>query len=369
VGIEIVRSAALDAVALFDTIRYSNDPGFLPDHLWRSLVAARDDAEVRALPADTTPSAVIAALLARLAGPGRVQSLAVADVASVLSLARPIAALAPRYESSGQRFSDTVAQAAVDVLAHEQAVSRLLDVIESSGYDEFFRDVAQPVLDAEITSLTRGIEQYDVDHVLFLVAKLRSGTVPEPIYVYLSFCARDVSFHLSESEIVTSMEDGGDARRLLRLVAHELLHGFAGGALISTYTRALSTDPYLRALMTDNPWRDRIDAEEMFVTAADLYIVYKAGLYTLEEAFTILDGLKGNSLPLSVIILDQLLRSDGLPGNYNEWLLERFRRGAIRVGKIADQVDEILPGYSDSARKSLSSRAEYRAKLEAMGLR
>lgn len=360
-AVELASSAALDAAVLIDAIRYADRPGFLSVDMWEELAPVRDEPVVRAIPPEPTTPSTFAPLVARLVGPGRMRELRVGDLDAVLSRARPIAALAPRH-------TDAVAQAASEVLEHASGFAALLESIRAAGFETWWHDVARPALATSIQTAKRAIADLDTEHVLFLVGKLRATGVPNSVWIYLAYCLGRDGFLLSESEIAQRVGDAGDPRYLLRRLAHELLHGFAGQTLVAFYNRAAREDPYLRDLANDNEWLSNIGPEEMFVTAADLYISYRAGLYSLEEAFTFLDGLYGNNLPFSVICLDLLLRVDGLPADYDSWLVDRFRDGTFRVGSIADQVDEILPGYSESSRRSRASHREYIAKLQHLGL-
>jgi hypothetical protein len=346
-SLAIAPSAALEAVALFDKIRFSSDLSFLPLKIGNELGSLGSDSDIQGIPDSYTTSAFVSALLGRVLSPGTLATLRVERIPEVIARARPIASRVSLHGDQADSFHDAVAHAAFELCRHGSAVESLCTGIRSSGFSEWWHDAVRPGLVEDSQALRRKAAAFDVDHVLFLVSKLRGIKQADTVWVYLLHCSRPFSYHVGECEAAQSRQEATDGRALLRSVAHQLMHGFASSALVSAYQKAVAADPYLRKLVEHGDWSRGMGPEEMFVRAADLYISHKAGLYSLEEAFAILDGSYGKRLPLAVIILDLLLRTQGLPGTYDSWLLQRFRDGTLRVGRIADQVDEILPGYSE----------------------
>ena len=177
-----------------------------------------------------------------------------------------------------------------------------------------------------------------------------------------------MSYHLSDAEFVQDVEDTGDARYMLRCVAHELFHGFASKKLVQYYGDAVQGDSYLRSLLEENEWNRGIGPEEMFVKAVELYLAYRFSLYTEQEVFLLLDGLYGNSLPLTVVLLDALVRGPDCESGFDSWAQTKFRDGTIAIGHIDDQCDGVIPNYSTNCNKELSCHDEYLAKLREHGL-
>lgn len=347
-GIEFKHSAAADAILLLDKLLFRRDVGFLPDSL-REILADPRLTDALADVAEGRPiSRAVASLAARIVGPGGLATRAARDLPDVLKVARTFGGRAgARTGSSLSR--ESASWAAYTVASHQGVFTAFLDALISKGFDEWWVEVALPVLTAAAGDLQRSVGNIDFEHAWFLTRKLSPRDLPPVVWVYLSYCRPPVDFFITESEVVLDGVDAGEGRSALRSVLHGLLRPLAGPKLVAAYEVAARSDPYLKSLSKPENGSPPVAPEKTLVTPAVLYVAYKAGLYTLEEAFAELDGLYGNRVPLAVIILDLMLRSDGLILDYEGWLLSRFADGTFRIGAIAVQVDEIIPEYSERA--------------------
>jgi len=350
------ESLAVDTIALMERVKDGRDEGRYPKSLWVGLFEATSHLDFSSVPPENSSSSKVTALIAHLVKPGVMAEME----ASHGRLEKQVDAT--------KGLDQDVLRTAACVIEHADVFVGLIDAIVKAGFADYWRRQVREIAQERAKYLASAIQGSDVDGMLRCVAKMKGRPGPQKIYVYLSYCSCPVSYHLTDSEFVQCVEDADDSRYMIRSIVHELFHGFAGDDLAQRYNDAIARDGYLRDLMEDNEWRCGIGVEEMFVKAVDLFVSVRASLYTREEGFVILDGLYGNSLPLSVVVLDLLLRKGECIDDLNSWLVGRFDDGTIRVGGIASQCDAILPGYSGRLDKSMGGHDAYLAKLKEHGL-
>ena len=247
----------------------------------------------------------------------------------------------------------------------DKHINLLKDMMEN-GYTETWKKDAEMFVEKKCEELNRSIWQYDVGKVLKYMAQMKNIPVPDVIRMYMSYYSPGFSFSLNSNMSLQNIHDLPNVKYLLRVIAHEFLHGFSSVELSNLYTAAINNDDYFRDVHTDNAW-DSGDEEE-FVKAAEHFIVYKSGLYSKEDILNIQDGLYGNSLPLTVIVFDLLVKQNEILTDYNKWLIDRFGDGSIRVGHLKEQCDRIISGYSDSLYKTMDKHDLYCKKIEALQL-
>lgn len=86
--------------------------------------------------------------------------------------------------------------------------------------------------------------------------------------------------------------------------------------------------------------------EEEFVQAIETAIAVKNGVITYGEVLDLFRERYKCSVPIAVIMFDELHKAAQLPENMNEWILNQFSGGALGAGNIRERADAIIPGYS-----------------------
>lgn len=171
------------------------------------------------------------------------------------------------------------------------------------------------------------------------------------VKIYISHFSNGMSFQLTGSSFLTST-------RLLepvyfmKLVAHELSHGFSDSRSRQLYLDSCDQDPFLKR----TKWflytiLGSTSDEEEYVQAVDRFISMRNGIRTREEILTSFLGDYRCSIPLAVIVFDELCKIGELPCDMNGWIQRIMTDGTVQIGKIEEQVDSIVPGYSDHFRK------------------
>ena len=177
---------------------------------------------------------------------------------------------------------------------HWEKFIDLLKDMEKHGYQETWEKDAKIFVEQKCEELNKSIHQYNVDGVLKYMARMKHILVPENYRMYMSYYSPNFSFGLGYNMSVQNIHDLMSVKYLLRVIAHEFLHGFLSIELAEWYEKAKNEDLYMKDVCTDNVWYS--GNEEEFVKAAEHFIVYKAGLYSLEDIINIQEGLYGNSL-------------------------------------------------------------------------
>lgn len=249
---------------------------------------------------------------------------------------------------------------------HWDKYINLLNDMAKHGYTETWKIDAEMFVNKKCTELNKTIWQYDVGNVLKYMAQMKNVPVPNVIRMYMSYYSPSYSFSLSSNMCLQNIHDLPNVKYLLRVIAHEFLHGFSSDELSNFYASSIENDDFFRDLNTDNAWNS--GDEEEFVKAAEHFIMYKAGLYSLNDIFTIQDGLYGNSLPLMVIVFNLLVKQDKIPSDYNKWLIDRFKDRSINIGNLKEQCDCIIPGYSSGLYKAMDKHDLYCKKMDAHGI-
>jgi hypothetical protein len=332
------------------------------------LRSVQDDGDVRNLPRDCCASSALTFLIARHLGPGKICNVAPQELPAVLTAAAGTQLLAAQSVGHGGASDEYYTETAGQVRSHADAFDTLLRHLVDSPLPTWWEREVRPQLSDLAEVLSRETARYDDGALIADVARMSNSPVPATVWVYLSFLSRPISYHLSETEFVQNSTDADDGRHILRSVAHETLHGFASAELGKRYESLVTQDEYLQDVLHQNEWSRGIGPEEMFVTAADLYLSVVHGLYTYDDALFILDGFYGSSLPLAVIVFDMLYRQGAVPHDYDAWLLGAFKSGLLTPGSIAEKANAVIPGYVDGLTKSMACHDAYLRGLSERGL-
>jgi hypothetical protein len=249
---------------------------------------------------------------------------------------------------------------------HWDKYINLLCDMAQNGYTETWKKDAEIFVEKTCGDLNKSIWKYDVNTVLKYMSQMKNIPIPDIVRMYMSYYSPSFSFSLNSNMCLQNIHDLMNVKYLLRVIAHEFLHGFSSVELANLFASAITNDEYFRDVHTENVWFS--GDEEEFVKAAEHFIVYKAGLYSLEDIKQIQDGLYGNSLPFMVIVFDLLVKHNEVPSDYNQWLIDRFNDGSINVGHLKEQCDHIILGYSEGLYKAMDKHDMYCKKINDLGI-
>ena len=181
----------------------------------------------------------------------------------------------------------------VDLLLRD--VATYLDALERIGFGAYWETSVRPDLEALAGELARGVTGYDVVSV---VETLIGGGLPsDRLVVHLARFARPNGISLGATALV--MEERTDARHLVRVTAHELLHGWVD------WTDAGALEAWLGSLR-----RDPVVARAF--EGRDRHHGYNSYLALAEEGLTqALDQLASERLGVASDPLERWFFHDG----------------------------------------------------------
>lgn len=242
------------------------------------------------------------------------------------------------------------------IIPSKAGVSTALERMMQSNFEQKWKLMCLPVIKRWCDDFTHTTEKINFGNIFSDIKKLKASDKEiDKILVYISYFSYPTSFQLSSNVYVTCCDFGEklDEKGLIRLMIHELSHGFLNEETEKYYLHAVNNDPFLK----QTNWflknfRGSFNEEE-FVVSMEHAIAVKNAVESYDDAKQILFKHYGSCMPIAVIVFDLLMKENSLPYDLNAWLIECFKTGKIEVGNIKKQVDSILPCYSDSFFKIL----------------
>jgi len=163
----------------------------------------------------------------------------------------------------------------------------------------------------------------------------------------VSFFSSGVSYVLNSKSYV----QGYWAKRpispelLISTLAHELCHGFSNNESIDLYKDAYNRDAFLNHTHWHLINCYGSGDEEEFVIAIEGYLAVKNGLMPFKQAKKFIGRYRFN-MPIALILFDLLNKESDIPANINDWLINCFKSGYVKVGSIETQTNSLSKGWS-----------------------
>ena len=217
----------------------------------------------------------------------------------------------------------------------------LIDMDFTHLWEEYCLPFLQKQCD-EYNSVLKA-ENKMVSDVLSDIQHVKQKEQIENINIYMTYFTQSVSFALSTNSYITNhrANDEINIKSVLRMFAHELTHGFANQKIIEVYEKMRDENKFLlkaRSAMYD---KGQTGGEEEFVCALSNYICFRNGLATKDAIHNKGDG----SMPIALIITDELLKLGKLPEDANAWIYKLFVNGIINADEIPNKLKSIFPDY------------------------
>jgi hypothetical protein len=220
-----------------------------------------------------------------------------------------------------------------------------LKILKAAGFEELWRELAQPeelCIIKSIEQLLENVSDDCIDKVLELVSVLKDKPKEDNIDIFTSLLSFPVSFTLFGSSFLFCACSFQSHVEFISHIAHELMHGFSDDQLTCLYLRHTEKSPYLQSchysLMSDM----HSGNEEKFVMAAEYYITYLVLNIKKDELLRNKFGRYGGCVPLSVILFDLLTIEPAPPRNYCSWLKDRFDH-ELKEMDVFNYIDALLP--------------------------
>jgi len=234
----------------------------------------------------------------------------------------------------------------------EEQIIRGLKILKDMDFTRLWEEYCLPFLQKHCDEYNSAIKSENklVSSVLSDIQKLKPNKKIDDINIYMSYFIHPVHIGLhrglASNGYLTNRIEGDeiDIGNILGMFAHELTHGFANEKIREIYERAREEDDFLKKTKSIMYKWGQTGDEEEFVCALSSYISFRNGLARKDE----ICGKGNDSMPVALIITDELLKLGEIPEDVNLWIYDLFKNGTIRVGEVENKVNNISPGYVDN---------------------
>ena len=236
------------------------------------------------------------------------------------------------------------------VKQYETELINGLNILMNSDFLEIWNKDVLPIIDRQSNETSSCFSDTEVHDILSDISRVHQKEMDNDIYIYVTYFTYPASFKIAPNSYIThsGIENPIDIKYFLRLLAHELCHGFSNEKARGVYRNMCSQDKYLNKV---NWFFDEFCAhpgdEEEFVQAIEHAIAVKNGLETYDDVINHFHGYYGCSVPIAIILFAELNKLNYIPANMNEWIINKFADQTIRIGGIEAKVNMIIPGYTD----------------------
>lgn len=235
---------------------------------------------------------------------------------------------------------------------YEKEILKGIDILVAMDFTKLWEIHCLPFLSKQCDGFNSVLKDNTVSGVLSDIQNLKPDKEINDINIYLTYFSWPVSFNLSPTSYLTN--HGGNIdyniKSVLRMFAHELIHGVSNEKSRSIYKNMYKNDDLLKKtnhVLFVN--KGSPSDEEEFVVALEHYISFKNGIITKKEAFESLFFYYESCMPIAIIIFAELLFKEiKIPDDINSWIYGLFESGVIKVNEIEQKVNSILPGYVDN---------------------
>lgn len=226
-----------------------------------------------------------------------------------------------------------------------------LEILKNMNFTRFWEENCLPILNRQVGEYDSVLKEKSVDNILADINRLKPKIKLNDINIYIDYFSYGMSCQLSPTAYLTNFaaNDKIEAVPVLRFFAHELLHGVINEKIKDMYTNTCKSDKLLIKTLDFqfNVW-DSQSNEEEFVVALEHYVSFKNGLMTKDEAYKSIYHYYNNSMPVAVIVFDEIVKLGELPEDINSWIYDLFAYEIIKSGEIESKVNEVLPGIVDN---------------------
>jgi len=236
----------------------------------------------------------------------------------------------------------------------EKEFAQGFEALKNMDFTRFWEEHCLPVLNNLCNRLNLLLEGIDISisSLLADIEKLKPDEKIEDIKIYTAYFPYGVSMNLSASSYLTNAGVNGEEINItsvLRLLAHELIHGFPSKKIKDIYIKTCEEDKFL-IKSKDVLYNKKASSngEEEYIVALEHYISLKNGLMTKKEAYESIFSWYESCMPIAVIIFYELVKLNEIPEDINSWIYDLFASETIKIGEVEIKVNEILPGYVDN---------------------
>ncbi|MCL1787927.1 MAG: hypothetical protein FWG38_08045 [Defluviitaleaceae bacterium] len=215
---------------------------------------------------------------------------------------------------------------------------RRLNNLKYIGFEGIWREKVLPLVQTDIKRKYQTLEGANIQALLTDISKMKGCPPIQDVKIFVSYFSYPTAFTLYNNSYLDCVENFDT----FRIVAHELMHGFADAALVKAYREYVAADPYL-SREYERLMKGSGDEEE-FVTAADFYLQFLHGGKTKAALLPALKNIYGGMMPTALVLFDMLCQEPAAPADYNGWLLDKFGSGAMPGGRTGEYRERVMEG-------------------------
>ena len=238
-------------------------------------------------------------------------------------------------------FSASYIHPTLDMMVQHQWCAEFcerLDNLKHIGFEELWREKVLPLVQADISRKYQTLAGANIQALLTDISKMKGCPPIQNVKIFVSYFSYPTAFTLYDNSYLDCVQNFDT----FRIVAHELMHGFANAALIQAYREYVATAPYL-SREHERLMKGSGDEEE-FVTAADFYLQFLHGGKTKAALLPALKNIYGGMMPTALVLFDMLCNEPAPPADYNGWLLDKFGSGAMPGGRTGEYRERVMEG-------------------------
>jgi hypothetical protein len=94
--------------------------------------------------------------------------------------------------------------------------------------------------------------------------------------------------------------------------------------------------------------------EEEFVVALEHFVSTRNGVRTESAAYRSISGWYEGTMPIGMIVFDELIKHGDIPDDINAWIIGLFENGIIKAGEIEVSAKSISSDFAERFRNRWS---------------
>ena len=224
-----------------------------------------------------------------------------------------------------------------------------LEILKNSDFETIWATDILPIINRQCYEASSNCSEKIINDVMSDVSHVHQKKMNDDIFIYITYFTHPASFKIAPNSYITNsgISNPINIKGFIRLLAHELCHGFSNEITRGAYRNMCNQDKYLNKA---NWFFDEFCAhpgdEEEFVQAIEHAIAVKNGLETYDDVLKHFFSYYKCSVPIAIILFTELHKLQELPADMNEWIYSKFSDHTIKIGEIESKINSIMPEYT-----------------------
>jgi len=236
------------------------------------------------------------------------------------------------------------------VKQYEVELVKGLQILQNSDFVQLWNNDILPILNRQCNEAEVACNSVQIENVLVEISRVRQKQIRENIHIYITYFTHPASFQIASNSYITnsSVDKLISVKPFLRLFVHELCHGFSNEKAKAAYRNMRFQDTFFKKTNWFlNKFCGHPGDEEEFVQAIEHYIAVRNGLETYDDAIERFRSHYKCSVPIAVIMFDELCKLEEMPKDMNVWICEVFFGEIMKHEEIENKVNAVVAGYTN----------------------